>query len=423
MSTEARAGRLGLFTLGRLAWRNLRRNRRRTWITAVTVAVAVLLMQFAMALMMGVERQSFDNLINYQTGHAKVFANGYYAAREDLPLDRGIAAAETLQVRLRAVPGVQATAARLTFQAQLSNGSDQLPCVGIGIDVGGSDTDVFRIPQAVTDGAYLEPDRLGMLIGGGLAEVLGVGLGDWLTVLAKTLNGAFEAVDLEVVGVLGTGNPAIDRGTFLVPLALAQTMLAMPGAATEIAVRFRPAAREGATLGRLRAAAAESGLDARGWREIEFDFLALVSAKRTGRTVALVVFLTVALVGVTNTILMAAFERTREIGMLMALGLRGSGVRRLFLAEGALLGLLGGAVGTLVGAVLIAWLAVSGLDIASVYGDLDIGYPVQDRIYTAFDAGALLFGWLLAVALAALASLYPAARASRLDPVEALRHV
>lgn len=423
MPTNAPAGYLGAAATVRLAWRNLRRNRRRTWITAVTVALAVLLLQLTSAFLTGIERQSFDNLINYQTGHAKVFAAGYYALREELPLEPALAGLDALEARLRSVPGVQSTAARLTFQAQLSNGADQLPCTGIGIAVGSADTAVFRFPQAVTGGAYLRPGARGMLIGGGLAEVLGVHVGDWLTVLVKTRQGAYEALDLEVLGILGTGNPAIDRATFLVPLETAQTMLAMPGRATEVAVRFRPAAGERATLERLRAEAATVGLDARGWRELEADFLSLVSAKRTGRIVMLIIFLTVALVGVTNTILMAAFERTREIGMLMTLGLRGTGVRRLFLAEGAMLGALGGAVGTLVAVVLIAWFATTGIDIAALYGEMDIGYPVKDRIFAAFGPGSLLVGWLLTVVLAAVVSLYPATRASRMDPVEALRHV
>ena len=423
MTADAPAGRLGAVGTIRLAWRNLRRNRRRTWITAVTVALAVLLLQLTSAFLTGIERQSFDNLINYQTGHAKVFAAGYYASRDELPLEPALAGLDALQARMRAVPGVQATAARLTFQAQLSNGLDQLPCTGIGIAVGGSDTVVFRAPQAVTHGEYLRRGARGMLIGGGLAEVLGVRVGDWLTVLARTQQGAYEAVDLEVLGILGTGNPAIDRATFLIPLELAQTMLAMPDRATEVAVRFRPGAAERATLARLRAEAATIGLDARGWRVLEADFLSLVSAKRTGRTVMLLIFLTVALVGVTNTILMAAFERTQEIGMLMTLGLRGTGVRRLFLAEGAMLGALGGTVGTLVGLVLIAWFATTGIDIAALYGEMDIGYPVKDRIYAAFGPGSLLIGWVLTVVLAAVASLYPATRASRMDPVDALRHV
>jgi putative ABC transport system permease protein len=130
-----------------------------------------------------------------------------------------------------------------------------------------------------------------------------------------------------------------------------------------------------------------------------------------------------AVVGITNTILMAAFERTTEIGMMMAMGLRSSGVQRLFLAEGALTGLIGAAVGSVVGVGIIAYFAVQGIDLSAMYGDMDIGYPVKDTIYPAMSFGVVIGSWLLTGVLAALASYYPAARASRLHPVEALRHV
>ena len=102
---------------------------------------------------------------------------------------------------------------------------------------------------------------------------------------------------------------------------------------------------------------------------------------------------------------------------------RGAGIRRLFLTEGALIGLLGGAVGSLIAVGFIIWLASVGINISAIYGDIDIGYPVKDSIYPSLSAMSLTVGWILTGVLAAVASLYPAARASRNRPVEALRHV
>ena len=151
--------------------------------------------------------------------------------------------------------------------------------------------------------------------------------------------------------------------------------------------------------------------------------MALVEAKRTARGVFLAIFIIMAVVGITNTVLMAMFERTREIGTLMAMGLRGTGIRRLFLAEGALTGLLGGAIGSAVAVALIAYFATTGIDLTALYGDMDIGYPVKGILYPAFSVASILLSWLLIGVLAALASFYPAARASRLKPVEALHYV
>lgn len=423
MQRETAPGTLRQRTLLRLAWRNLARNRKRTWITAATVAIAVLMLNISMSLLLGVEQQSFDNLINFQTAHAKVFAEGYFPSREELPLDYLLTDLEELQRMIRSVDGVAATTPRLAFSAQLSNGVDQIACLGVGIQVTGSDTDVFRIPQAVIEGDYLKAGEEGLLLGSGLAELFEVTAGDWLTILTKTQTGAYEALDLPVVGLLGTGNPLIDRTSFLLPLSLARYVLDIESGATEVAIRFAPTASEPATLRRLQEAVGTTGLEVKGWRDIEEDFLALVKTKRTAQGIFLSIFVVLAVVGITNTVLMAAFERTREIGMLMAMGMRGTGIRRLFLTEGALTGLLGGAVGIAVAVALIAKFAISGIDFSSLYGEIDTGYPVKDLIYPSLNVVAITTTWLLTGVLATLAALYPAARASRKDPVEALRHV
>ncbi len=315
-------------------------------------------------------------------------------------------------------------ASRLNFAAQLSDGSEQVSCLGTGIQVGGRDAEVFRIPQAVVAGAYLKEGEEGMLLGSGLAEFFDVTVGDWLTVLAKTKDGAYEALDLPIVGLIGTGNPAIDRNNFMIPLETARYMLDMDAEATELAIRYAPSASEATTFSRIAEALQdEKGVDLKSWQEVEENFMALVETKRASSIIMLGLFVMIAIVGITNTILMAAFERTREIGTLLAMGLRGAGIRKIFLAEGALMGLLGGAIGTVLAMGVIGYFALKGIDLSAMYGDMDTGYPIKDVFYMAFEPAFLVSSWLLTGLLAAIASYYPAARASRQDPAEALRYV
>ena len=416
--------RLGPISLFRLAWRNLSRNKKRTWITAITVAFAIFLFQISAALLVGIEQQSFDNLIDYQTSHAKLFAEGYFENRDEFPLEYALTDLEAFQAQIESVSGVEATTPRVVFSAQLSNGVDQLLCLGTGIELEGSDANVFRLSEALVDGNYLEKGDEGMLIGRNLADFLEASVGDWLTVLTKTREGAYEAIDLEVVGLLSTGNPLIDQNSFLVPLETAQYMLDMEGAATEVAIRFASSARELATVRNIAdKLEAEDRTDLKSWQAVEEDFIALVETKRVGSGIFLFIFVLMAIVGITNTILMAAFERTQEVGTLMAMGLRKKSIRSLFLVEGGLTGLLGGAVGSAMTLILLAYFSENGLDLTAMYGDMDTGYPVQGVIYPRSSGLILTVSWLMTGVLAAFASFYPAVRASKLNPVEALRYV
>jgi len=424
MSNNIIPGKLGLYTTFRLGWRNLARNRKRTWITASTVAITVLFLQFTYSMLIGIEKQSYDNLINYQTAHAKLFASGYFDIRDELPLDYTLTDIAGLQEEIASIPGITASTPRLTFSAQVSNGVDQIPCLGVGIQVSGADTDVFLLPQAVVDGEFLQPGEEGILMGSGLAQLFEASVGDWLTILAKTQAGAYEAIDMPIVGLVGTGNPLVDQGSFLLPLETARYMLDMEGAATELAIRFNAASRETRTLRSLKEVIeANTNIDVKGWQDVEEDFMAFARMKRMGSIIMLSIFIILAVVGITNTILMAAYERTREIGMLMALGLRGNGIRRMFLIEGGLSGLVGGALGSIVAFGFILYFAIEGLDLKAMYGDLDLGYPVSDMMYFDLDFVAITVIWLATGVLAAIASYIPAARASRQDPVEALRYV
>lgn len=424
MPEQTIPGVLKFTTLFKLAWRNLARNKKRTWISAITVAFAVFLLQLSYAMLVGLEDQSFDNLINYQTAHAKIYADGYFEEREDYSLDFALNNPEDVQARIRNVAGIAGASPRLSFSGQLSNGVDLISCFGMGIKVDNGDDTVFKMSDAIVAGTYLIPEEEGMLLGSGLAEFFEVGVGDWLTVLAKNKNGAYEALDLPVVGLVGTGNPLIDQNTFMIPLATARYMLDMDAEATEIAIRFSQSAGSSATLERVRSlVASDDRVEVKSWQEVEEDFMALVETKRMSSTIMLGLFVLIAIVGITNTILMAAFERTREIGTLMAIGLRGRGIRHLFMTEGALMGLLGGAVGTGVALLVIGYFSVNGIDLAAMYGDLDTGYPIRDIFYMAMAPGFIVPAWLATGLLAALASYYPAARASRQDPAEALRYV
>jgi putative ABC transport system permease protein len=267
------------------------------------------------------------------------------------------------------------------------------------------------------------------MLGKRLAKTLGVKQGDRVVWKARALGreggGAIQAVYLEVQAILSTGNPAIDGAAVFIPIDYMRQSLLADGRATSVAARLD----DGRRLDQVKAAAqallAPLGFEVKTWEDLGTSFIELHRLKKTGNAIMLGVFLFIITVGIVNTMLMATYERVREIGMLMALGLKKSEIRRLFLAEGAALGLVGSLLGIVLAAPLM-WAAQKygiPIDIFTGGADVDLGYPIRGVMYGELSLELLLFALALGVLLSMIASWFPAWRASRLDPTEALRHV
>ena len=409
----------------RLAYRNVLRNTRRSVITFTAIAVGILALVFVEAMLSGLGSQSEINLIDNQTSHLKLFAPGYEENKEEIPLEFALDQPERVVAEVSRAFGVVGSTKRLMFPAMLNNGLNDLACVGIGIDLD-TDGQVFRLKQAVEQGAYLAAGDEAMLLGSGLAKIFQVRVGDYLTLIVRTYYDAIEARDLMIKGIVDTGNPTIDRGTVYLPLKLAQASLEMENKATEVAVRLAsrkqlPRAIEEIEQGLGRA---QIRAELSPWEKLAEDFLALHRMKKGASGLIVAIIVIIAGVGMVNTMLMASFERTREVGMLMALGMKPREAGWLFLLEGALIGLCGSALGCLIGGGLGYYTEVHGLmDLTKMYGDMDIGYPVKGMLYCDVSVAAVLSAFVFGVVVAVLASAYPAWRAARLQPTEALRHV
>jgi putative ABC transport system permease protein len=247
-----------------------------------------------------------------------------------------------------------------------------------------------------------------------LAASLGAHLGDNTTLLTNDRDGVLNALDVEVVGTVGArGVPLPDKKVGLVTLSHAQTLLRMPGRATEMVVSIRDGQRLKDVQKRIQSAIGPD-YEVATWLEIvpwvedafasqDFMFNLLVG-----------IFLFVALLGVVNTMLMAVYERTREIGTMMSVGVRRRQILALFLLEAAILGLAGGVMGAATGCGYVAYLSRTGITMKMG------GASMPLTLHPFIQPGYVIFVLVLATAGAALAALWPSLRASRLRPVEAL---
>jgi ABC-type lipoprotein release transport system permease subunit len=396
----------GLFSL---AMKNLSRYRRRTIITAAAVGIGLALYIVMDGMLLGLEKESERNLIWYETSSARVMSGAYWDEREQRPLDEPVEDPDRVVGQLEDA-GIPA-APRVVFDGELVVYEDPYPSSGsmrtvlYGIDPEG-DAKVFRLEEAVSEGRYLEPGENGALMGAWLAEDLGAEVGYPLTVLTRTSRGYYQTIDLEIVGLVNAPNPIINRKAVYLPLDTAQLYLQMEGRATEINMSFAETADVEDRLAAARAAVegdlgpGGDPLVVKSWQELAADYVALAQAKTQGSGMILFLVFVIAAVGVSNTMLMAVFERVRELGMMRALGMSERDVRKLFLIEAAGIGLIGAVLGVTAGVIGNWILTEYGIDYRWMFRTMDVGYRSAGYVRNAWHPEAIVQAFVIGILLA-----------------------
>lgn len=403
----------------KLAFRNIFRHFTRTFLTFLAIALGLMLLILMDSMLTGIDQESFDKIINYETGHIKIFDRGYREDEENLPLDRSIEKPGSIIKALEKDPDVAGVTSRINFRIMLSDGVDQFPAVGIAIDPK-DDQSVFLLKQAVEKGEFIVGDEEAMLLGEGLAEDFGVDVGDYLTILTRTKYDTYQALDLRIKGLLRTEDPKIDWAAVVIPLSLGQESLDMGGGVTEIDIKLKDPAKTKEFRDIL--AKEITGVEVATWQDLAEDVMAIAGAKRGGTLFLLFSVFLIALIGISNTILLAAFERVREIGMMAAMGMRRRQIIRLFVLEGAMIGMLGSFAGCLLGILLNIPFVKYGINWGMMMRDVgDFGYRITGVSRGVWNPTLIVGTFIFGIVISALTSIYPAWVASKMEPTEALR--
>jgi putative ABC transport system permease protein len=404
----------------KLAIRNVFRNRRRTLITVAAMgfgaAAIIVFGGFVNAIYWGVR----ESTIRSQVGHIQLYRKGYSEKGNLAPYDYLIADAAALQAELLKLPHVKAVTARLGLSGLISTGDTTTSFVGTGVQPEG-ETDLSALAVIVEGKELASRDPRGVTLGVGLARAFGVKPGDDLTLLSTTKAGSINALAVKVRGVWESGEKAYDDRFLRLALPEVQRLLDVEqGEVQAIVLLLDATENTGAVREAIERMIRERGLEIelRTWEDLALRYHQV--RELFGRIFAVLTLIVSIMVvfGITNTMTMAIFERTREIGTVMALGTRRRGVVAMFVLEGVALGALGGIVGVALGIVLARVISTIGIQLPPPPGSTR-GFMVQ--IFVVPEV--LLQAFRLSLATAALASLYPAWRAARLNVVEALRHV
>src|SRR5271163_4696033 len=412
-----------------LAWRNLWRNRRRTFITMAAIAFGYAMLLFVACLMAGLRWQMIQNGTCLVMSQIQVHAPGYYPNRS-LQKTLGGRQGTDVNALLAAISAdrrVSAVAPRVYGYGLLSAADRSAGVALMGV-VPEQEPKITTLNTQITEGSYLTPQvSKGVVIGDKLASTIGIKLGAEIVLLTQAADGSMGNDVYTVVGILHTGLDSVDRGLVLMSLSSLQDLLHLgPARIHEIGIKLNNI--NGASK---VAAALETRLSktlpvrVMAWPELAPELANYVQFNHGVTVVLFFIFFLVAVIGVMNTMLMAVFERTREFGMLMALGMRPAQVIGLIMAEAAGLAVASLVVGAAVGLPLLWYLQEHGLDMGGATGEVvsvagvvvgHLWYGRQD--YSAYSQAAVGLG-----ATALVSALYPAWRAAHFWPTEAIRKV
>lgn len=407
--------------LFKMAFRNVLRNTRRSILTAVGIIIAVMLIIFAQGLFTGMVDNMIENTARIASGHIRIVAPEYLRREKLLPLEEAVDITPELQKMIESTPQVTAYTYRIPFGVLLTKDENSKPAFGNAIDVerekGFLD---LSDDKYLLEGSYLEPGDQSILIGRGLAKELGFSVGDSLVIITSTAYGSPSGMNLTVKGIVQLGQANIDDNAFYIPLAAAQKLLDLEGRASEVLVllQSREDADNVAALWQKQTGN-DAGLEFVPWGQD--TILGMLKVVFQVYWVIYFILLLVASATIVNTMLMAVFERIKEIGILKAMGMRGSRILWLLTAEASMIGLFGAAVGAVLGVLLILivpqinFSSLSGQNLGSIYFN-----PIIKLILTPGAAiGCFLFGWFVAT----ITALYPARQGTKVRPAEALRRV
>lgn len=398
----------------KLAYRNFFRNSRRSVISGLSVTIAIMAIIFAKSYFTGAINNVRGNVVSLVSGHIRITTEQYERRERLMPLEDALALSPQFYEQV-VHDEVMVSSPRIKFGVLLGEEEVSIPALAYAIDPE-KEANITGFDKRLVEGTYIASGEEAAILGAGLAERLNVAVGDTLTIITKTAYDSPAGMNLLIKGTFKTGIGGVDRSLFYMPLDVGQRMLDLEGRATEFVMMIARPER-----------AVEVARDIElgsGYSVVPFQhdtILRLISVAEYAYGFLYAIILIVACSAIANTMLMVVFERTKEIGMMKAMGLNNLSIIALFTAEAGMIGVMGSFFGAIIGAVLSYWLKYHGIDVAVMSTSTSTDMPFGPIIYPAptllIVIGSFLFGLLATVVVALL----PISRVSKLQPADALR--
>jgi ABC-type lipoprotein release transport system permease subunit len=397
-----------------MAFRDLGRNRRRSFFSALAVAIGLALLMLMSSVIAGEMGSAIESAIRLSSGHIQIRAATYNENKSSLKWEDLVADPEKVASQIAAYSQVKAATPRLYASGFLSSGTQSAGARITGIDPLSPASDPYR--AGLISGEYLSPDdHDSVLIGKPMAEKLNLSAGDKVSLSLNTADGNVQEQTFTVKGIYTTDTYGFDSATIFLPLAKAQALTQTENHASTIFVLLNDTSLTDLVVPALTVPA---NLQIKTWRELNALFVEWETMAQSYIGIFYMIILAITASVIINTLIMSVYERTREIGILSAIGMRGSRILGLFLAESSLLAVGGVIMGLLLGVLAIYLFNINGFYI----GNMGLtGILVTDTIRAKLTLDNTINVTVMTFIVTILSGLVPAITASRLEPVAALR--
>jgi putative ABC transport system permease protein len=403
-----------------MAWRNVWRNRRRSLLTVLAISLGLGFNIFMRAIGDGFHEQMVDNSVRSHIGHLEVHRAGYH---DDPGINKTLPDPQEVERAIETLPDLRAYSLRVVGDGLASTAENSAGVAIVGIDPEKERT-VTTIDHGIVKGEYLrEVMTRPILIGDRLAVNLKAEPGDKVVLLVQAADGSMGADLFRVVGIFRSGAPELDRGMAFVLRQDAQSLFSLQNRVTEATVLLNSSRSVPAAQQALQSKLSGKHVEVLTWYQVEPFLLQFIQLDDAFFYIIVIIFFVVISIGILNTIMMSVFERVREFGVMMALGTKPRQIIRLVVEEAFVLALVGALIGSAIGISASAYFATAGMNLSSwAEGAAALGMT-STVVYTKVTAANVVLSNLSVLAVVVLVGLYPAMHASRLRPVEAIRHV
>lgn len=410
-----------------IAFKNMFRNRLRTVVSILAIAFAVMVIVFTRGLLDGMVADTYELYIHYDTGHIKIIDQEYQQKQKLLSLNYTVNGLENkslteMQSDLEGLEGIEMVIPRLKFGAAVSTEEELVQMLAWGVN-GEKELNFTNIGRELSQGRMVEAGKREVVMGTKLLDKIDRSVGEKVTMVYTTAFSSFQGATFEIVGEITSNLPLLNEEAVFMPIDTARELLYLEDESTELLLAVGDRNQAENHLPAVQNYLDQNGGDrylAQSWREGS-TFIQLLEVSETIYNFIYLFLVLLASIVVINTLVMIVKERTQEIGMMAALGLKSREIMQLFILEGSAMALIGSLFGALGGGLINYYLAGVGFDYSAAFQDIDV--LMNPIIYPTAKIEHMLFGFAIGVVVTTLTAIIPARRAAKLEPTKALREI